>query len=179
MWICRALWMFSKAALTIFILKNNWRFFLLGLRKRQIRCRIRIWIPTLRIRNATGSMRSHRDVVYLCWPIAPSYISPNPWEEGEGVAGSQPMTTVVQGRPNKLWRSTSNSICNLWLIAMCLCSHAHGVPLIFLYDYQLSAHQVSNCTCCSYWIRVRHPIRHFYLKTAKKKNCTLRSFISY
>ncbi len=32
----------------------------------------------------------HRDVVYLGWPIAPSYRSPN----AGGVAGSRPMTAV-------------------------------------------------------------------------------------
>ncbi len=31
---------------------------------------------------------------------------------GEGVAGSQPMSTAVHRSPNKLWRS--NSIFNLW-----------------------------------------------------------------
>jgi hypothetical protein len=34
-----------------------------------------------------------RDVVYLCWPIAPSYTSPNEW--GMGVAGSPPMSKAV------------------------------------------------------------------------------------
>ncbi len=39
-----------------------------------------------------------RDVVYLCWPIAPQYTSPNAGEWGGGgwrVAGSQPMSTAV------------------------------------------------------------------------------------
>ncbi len=34
---------------------------------------------------------SLRDVVYLCWPLVPSYMSPN---KGGG-GGSQPMTTAV------------------------------------------------------------------------------------
>jgi hypothetical protein len=41
-----------------------------------------------------------RDVVYLCWPIAPSYTSPNSqWRGngGGGVAGSQPMNTTWLG----------------------------------------------------------------------------------
>jgi hypothetical protein len=46
------------------------------------------------------------DVVYLCWPIAPSYLSPNEGGWG-GVAGSQPMSTTVHRSPNKLWRSNS------------------------------------------------------------------------
>ncbi len=43
--------------------------------------------------------RLQRDVVYLCWPIAPSYMSPN--------AGSQPISTAVHRSPNKLWWSNS------------------------------------------------------------------------
>ncbi len=35
-----------------------------------------------------------RDVVYLCWSIAPSYTSPNAGERG-GLAGSQPMSTAL------------------------------------------------------------------------------------
>ncbi len=52
-----------------------------------------------------------RDVVYLSWPIVPSYMSPN---AGGGVSGSQRMSTAVHmftWSPNKLWRS--NSIFNL------------------------------------------------------------------
>ncbi len=37
----------------------------------------------------------HRYVVYLCWPIAPSFTSPNGGWMGGGVAGSQPMSTAV------------------------------------------------------------------------------------
>ncbi len=57
----------------------------------------------------TGGLQ--RDVVFLCWPIAPSYMSPS--ARGGGVAGSQPISTAVHRSPNKLWRS--NSIFNLWL----------------------------------------------------------------
>ncbi len=53
-----------------------------------------------------------RDVVYLSWPIAPSYSSPNARGWGGGViAGSQPMSTAVHitgHGANKLWRSTYN-----------------------------------------------------------------------
>ncbi len=52
-----------------------------------------------------------RDVIYLGWPIAPSYMSPM---GGGGVAESQPMSTAVRGRSTKLWRS--NSIFDLWAI---------------------------------------------------------------
>ncbi len=52
-----------------------------------------------------------RDDVYLGWPIAPLYMSPNAGGGGGG-AGSKPMSTAVHGSPNKLWRS--NSVVNLW-----------------------------------------------------------------
>jgi hypothetical protein len=51
-----------------------------------------------------------RDVVYLDWPIAPSYTSPN--ARRRGVEGSQPVSTAVLRSPSKPWRS--NSIFNLW-----------------------------------------------------------------
>ncbi len=60
-----------------------------------------------------------RDVVYLSWPTAPSYMSPNAgvgW--GGGVCGvsSNEYSTAVHRSPNKLWRS--NSVFNLlyWYI---------------------------------------------------------------
>ncbi len=40
---------------------------------------------------------SQRDVVYLGWPIAPSYMSPN--VGGRGVAGFQPISTAVHMEP--------------------------------------------------------------------------------
>jgi hypothetical protein len=40
---------------------------------------------------------SQRDVVYLGWPIAPSYIGPN--ARGGGGCGSQPMSTAVHMEP--------------------------------------------------------------------------------
>ncbi len=56
------------------------------------------------------------DVVFLGWPIAHSYMSSNAgWGGGEGVAGSQPMSTAVHRSPNKLRKS--NSIFNLWLFS--------------------------------------------------------------
>ncbi len=39
---------------------------------------------------------SQRDVVFLGWPKAPSYMSPN---AGGGGAGSQPMSTAVHMEP--------------------------------------------------------------------------------
>jgi hypothetical protein len=41
---------------------------------------------------------SQRDVVYLDWPIAPSYMSPNAGGRGE-VAGSQPMSAALHMEP--------------------------------------------------------------------------------
>jgi hypothetical protein len=50
-----------------------------------------------RINNKVLYRESQRDVVCLCWPIAPSYVSPNGGGVGGGggVAGSQPMSTAV------------------------------------------------------------------------------------
>ncbi len=59
-----------------------------------------------RVKYGSGGYMQ-RDVVYLGWPIAPSYIEPKcggRW----GVAGSQPMRTAVRKSPNKLCRSTYN-----------------------------------------------------------------------
>ncbi len=54
-----------------------------------------------------------RDVVYLGWPIAPSYMSPNA-AGGGGDAGSQPTSTAAHRSPNKLSRYMySNSIFSL------------------------------------------------------------------
>ena len=53
---------------------------------------------------------SQRDVVYLGWPIAPSYMSPN-WGGG-GVTGSQQWVHLCTWRQNKLWRSYL--LFNLW-----------------------------------------------------------------
>jgi hypothetical protein len=41
---------------------------------------------------------SHRDVVYLGWPMAPSYVSPNVGRRG-WVAGSRLMSTAVHMEP--------------------------------------------------------------------------------
>ncbi len=51
-----------------------------------------------------------RDVVYLCWPIASSYTSPN--VGGCVSANEYSCAHHVTWSPNKLWRSTS--IFNLW-----------------------------------------------------------------
>jgi hypothetical protein len=73
------------------------------------------WFPRICIRifawRCIGTRGLKRDVVYLGWPTAPSYISPKAGERG--VAGSQPMSTHagVHRSLNKLWRS--HSIFNL------------------------------------------------------------------
>ncbi len=71
-----------------------------------------------------GDVGLHKDVDYLCWPIAPSYMSPNA-RGGGGVACSQPMSTAVHRSPNKLWRS--NSMFNLWPISSPHSVHGRGV----------------------------------------------------
>ncbi len=55
--------------------------------------------------KVTKSRELQRDVVYLGWPIAPSYESKCGGREGVG--GSQPISTAVHRSPNKLWRSNS------------------------------------------------------------------------
>ncbi len=57
------------------------------------------------------SQRSQRDVDYLGWPIAPSYMSPNAGRGGGGLRGLSWVQLCTRS-PNKLWRS--NSIFNLW-----------------------------------------------------------------
>ncbi len=53
----------------------------------------------IRIRN-TCLRGSQRDVVFLGWPIAPTYMSPmRGGGEGGGVAESQPMSTAVHMEP--------------------------------------------------------------------------------
>ncbi len=53
-----------------------------------------------------------RDVVYLGWPIAPSYMSPNAGGGKEWPGFSQ-RVQLYTWSPNKLWRS--NSIFNLYM----------------------------------------------------------------
>ncbi len=64
------------------------------------------------------------DVVYLVWPIAPSYMSPNAGVGGD--AESQPWVQLYTGlSPNKLWKS--NSILILWIHGRKPCGrHSHG-----------------------------------------------------
>ena len=50
-----------------------------------------------------------RDVVYLIWPIAPSYMSPNAGREGRGLSQWVQLCTRS---PNKLWRCYSTF--SLW-----------------------------------------------------------------
>ncbi len=60
-------------------------------------------------------------VVYLSSPIAPSNMSPNAGGGGWGFAGSQPMSTAVHRKSNKLWRSSSifNLCCAQMTILLC------------------------------------------------------------
>ncbi len=62
--------------------------------------------------GSVGRRGLQGDVIYLGWPIASSYMSPNPGG-GWWVSGAQPMSTAVYRSPNKLWRSFSRF--NLWL----------------------------------------------------------------
>ncbi len=55
---------------------------------------------------------SLRHVVYLGWPIDPSYVSPNAGDRG--MRGLSQWVRLWKWSPNKLWRSTCNSIFNLW-----------------------------------------------------------------
>ncbi len=61
---------------------------------------------------------SQWDVVYLGWPIAPSYMSPNA-EGGESCGVSANEYSCTQEPIYKLWRS--NSIFNLWRELSRLC----------------------------------------------------------
>ncbi len=54
------------------------------------------------------------DVVYLGWPIAPSYMSPNAGEGGGELRSLSQWVQLCTWSPNKLWRS--NSIFNLWFM---------------------------------------------------------------
>jgi hypothetical protein len=60
------------------------------------RCRDQIWeIFPVSLDKPPARSPSLLDVVYLCWPIALSYTSPNCGGIGRGVAGSPPMSTAV------------------------------------------------------------------------------------
>ncbi len=52
-----------------------------------------------RFKGTVRPRGSQRDVVYLGWPMAPSYMSPNAGAGGGGVAGSQPMSKAVHMEP--------------------------------------------------------------------------------
>jgi hypothetical protein len=56
-----------------------------------------------------GYKEISRDIVYLGWPIAPLYMSPN-----AGMRGVSQWVKLCTWSPNKLWRS--NSIFNLWFL---------------------------------------------------------------
>ncbi len=69
----------------------------------------------LRARIEYSSSRgSHRDVVYLGWPIAHSFMSPK--AGGGGLRGLSQRVWLGTWSPNKLWRS--NSIFNLWYLGL-------------------------------------------------------------
>jgi hypothetical protein len=53
-----------------------------------------------------------RDVIYLGWPIAPSYMSPMRGEGG--MMGLSQWVQLHKWSPKKLWRS--NSIFNIWVV---------------------------------------------------------------
>ncbi len=76
------------------------------------------------VNNFRDQQRVQRDVVYLGWPIAPSYMSSNTRGGGELRSLRQLVQLSVHRSPNKLWRSTS--IFNLWTdgITCRLFSHA-------------------------------------------------------
>ncbi len=66
-----------------------------------------LWLEERGPNNLDQLKVLQRDVVYLGWPIAPSYMSPNAGRGGE-LRGSQ----LCTWSPNKFWRS--NSIFNLY-----------------------------------------------------------------
>ncbi len=54
------------------------------------------------------SRGSQRDVIYLGWPIEPSYMNPNAGEGGGGrLQGLSQWVQLYTWSPNKLWRSNS------------------------------------------------------------------------
>jgi hypothetical protein len=60
--------------------------------------------------NYISTRGSQRDVVYLCWPIAPKC-------GGVGLRGLSQWVRLCTWSPNKIWRS--NSIFNLWFQQYC------------------------------------------------------------
>ncbi len=76
----------------------------------------------------TGGLQ--RDVVYLCWPIAPSYMSPNAggWGRGCGVSANEySCAHHVTWSPIKLWRSTSKFY--LWVLRRETCNSLFCVKM--------------------------------------------------
>ncbi len=73
--------------------------FFLSVRHGPYRTRRSNYLGYVRIRSTTGwcmtSRGSQKVVIYLGWPIAPSYMNPN--AGGVVVAGSQPMSTGAHG----------------------------------------------------------------------------------
>jgi hypothetical protein len=75
-----------------------------------------------------------RDVVYLGWPIAPSYMSPN--AGGGGVAGSQPMSTEAE-----FLDEIQTKVLNVFLLV--IHSHIYSFDLIYLF-------RQTHATCYSF-----------------------------
>ncbi len=94
-----------------------------------------------------------RDVVYLGWPMAPSYMSPNAREWGS--CGFK----AVHRSPNNFWRS--NSIFNIWVRVR---GRRHRISLMMEAAKNIPyrpACQVNNC-CMSELPQVMHWICIFY-----------------
>ncbi len=72
-----------------------------------IQCRTRILFS----QEMVYLKKSQRYVLYLNWPISPSYMSPNAGWGGE-VSAMSTAVTLCTWRPNILWSSIS--IFNLW-----------------------------------------------------------------
>ncbi len=111
-----------------------------------------------------------RDVVYLGWPIAPSYMSPNAGEGGGGgVAESQPMSTAVQINFGDL-----TSIFNLCYL--CLRVSRTKWRLV---NEQWTLIQVRSMKSCYLWIAWQEGLMHvqeqFLIQILKyqRKNCML------
>ncbi len=69
---------------------------------------------------------SQRDVVYLGWPIAPSYMSPNAGGGGGELRGLSQWVQPGTWSPNKLWRSNS-------IFDLCTVCSSFAVKFFYLY----------------------------------------------
>ncbi len=113
---------------------------------------LRIRIPIrFRIQNTGSSRGLQRDVVYICWPIAPLIYEAQCGGKG-GLRGLsqwvQLCTYHVTWSPNKLWRSTS--IFNLWVPVF-----RHRT--IFVWIFPLSEISTAMFRICDILRRIRIP----------------------